>query len=246
VLREFLKIPEPGRHSGELYVRFLEFLHQTLRPRSYLEIGTETGASLALARCPSLAVDPEFKIDRLALGARAQTFLFQMTSDEFFRDHDVRRFFPGGVDLCFLDGMHRLEYLLRDFTNAEKACHARSLVVLHDCLPLDGRMAERVHSGPPGSMWSGDVWKLVPILREHRPDLRVILVDAPPTGLALVTDLDPSSTALADRYYEILDAFAGLTLDEYGLRRLYESYPTLSSRKLLESPHALTSFLSLY
>lgn len=246
MLREFLKSPEPGRHSGELYVRFLDFLHQTLRPRSYLEIGTQTGVSLAVARCPAVAIDPEFQIDRAALGARSQTFLFQMGSDEFFRDHDVRTFFPRGVDLCFLDGMHRLEYLLRDFANAEKACHARSMIVLHDCLPLDARMAERVFSGQPGSMWAGDVWKLIPILKEHRPDLRVLFVDAPPTGLALVTDLDPGSTALADRYYEVLDPVAGLSLDEYGLRRLYESYPMLSSRKLIESPHALTSFFSLF
>lgn len=251
MLRNFLKAPEPRAHGGEPYVAFLEKLHLWLQPRSYLEIGTLTGASLSVARCPAICIDPEFRIETNVFAGRSQTLMFQMTSDAFFRDHDVRKFFPAGVDLCFLDGMHRLEYLYRDFSNAEKACHARSMIMLHDCLPLDGRMAERTFTpGPEGDprrdMWSGDVWKLIPILRKHRPDLRIFFVDAPPTGLALVTNLDGASRVLDERYYEILDETAGLTLEKHGFDRLYKECPTLDSRKLTRDPHALTAFFSLY
>ena len=40
-------------------------------------------------------------------------------------------------------------------------------------------------------MWSGDVWKVVVWLRRHRPDLRITTLDVAPTGLAVVTGLDP-------------------------------------------------------
>jgi len=36
--------------EGEFYTTVLERLHRTLMPRSYLEIGTSTGSSLALVR----------------------------------------------------------------------------------------------------------------------------------------------------------------------------------------------------
>ncbi len=31
--------------------------------------------------------------------------------------------------------------------------------------------------------WTGDVWKLIPILQRYRPDLQLTLFDAPPSGL---------------------------------------------------------------
>ena len=82
--------------------------------------------------------------NRDVIGTKQRAFFFQMTSDAFFADHDLALFFPRGVDLAFIDGMHRFEFLLRDFINTERRCHARSIVLLHDCLPRNCRMAERV------------------------------------------------------------------------------------------------------
>lgn len=47
---------------GMHYLAYLEQLHQTLKPKVYLEIGTETGASLSLANCISIAIDPKFRL----------------------------------------------------------------------------------------------------------------------------------------------------------------------------------------
>ena len=85
-------------------------------------------------------------------------------------------------------------------------------------------------------MWTGDVWRLLPIFKKYRPDLRVIAVDCEPTGLVVCTKLDPRSTVLADHYYEIIDEFFG---DELTLARLGEVgglYPYLDSRKVLAEP----------
>ena len=61
----------------------------------------------------------------------------------------MRDFFPKGPDIAFLDGMHRAEYLLRDFMNTERFSHERTLILLHDCLPVNARMADGVIAGYP-------------------------------------------------------------------------------------------------
>ena len=174
-----------------------------------------------------------------------------MSSDEFFAEYDVRVFFPRGVDIAFLDGMHRFEYLLRDFMNTERCCHDRSLILLHDCLPVNLRMAERKWLTDPAeqestrSWWAGDVWRLLPILKKYRPDLRMRFLDCPPTGLVAVTNLDPRSAVLRRSYYTILDEFSCLDLSSYGLDQLWSLFPTLNSRDII-AEEVLTFVFSVF
>ena len=65
------------------------------------------------------------------------------------------------------------------------------------------------------------MWKLVPILRQYRPDLAITVLDAPPTGLVLVTGLDPSSRVLWDNYGRICAEYSSKSLGDYGLERLF-------------------------
>jgi hypothetical protein len=107
--------PEHGRHVGVNYLEFLEFLSRMLAPTSYFEIGTESGQSAAAFGCDAICVDPRFRLSTDIVQQRTRTLLFQMTSDAFFEKHDTLSFFPSGIDIAFLDGLHRFEYLLRDF-----------------------------------------------------------------------------------------------------------------------------------
>lgn len=248
--------PEPAPPALQLfgvpYLDFLALLNAHLAPQSYLEIGTNHGESLSRFTCDAIAVDTEFLLQENMLGQRDRSFLFRMSSDLFFRNQNVRSFFPRGVDLAFLDGMHRVEYLLRDFINTEAAAHRRSLVLLHDCLPLNARMARRsyVPGGPEegdnSHAWTGDVWKLLPILKQFRPDLRIVLLDCPPTGLVAISHLDPESTVLDETYHEIMDEFGPLSIESYGLARLWSEFPLMDSRTLYDHPEDLTAVLSVY
>ena len=134
--------------AGTHYHAVLARLHEILRPRSYLEIGVETGATLALARCPSIGIDPAFRFTDMELmdriTAKPSLLLYKMASDAFFAEHSPTTLLGRPLEMAFLDGMHRCEYLLRDFINTEIHCRPNAVVALHDCVPLEMPMAERV------------------------------------------------------------------------------------------------------
>jgi hypothetical protein len=184
--------------------RTLRRLHETLRPETYLEIGIRKGDSLALATTAAVAIgiDPQ---PILARPAADNAGIFAMTSDDFFAMCDLSAELGGrDLDLAFIDGMHLFEFVLRDFANVEACATPDTVVILHDCLPVDAVSAERERST---SLWTGDVWKVVPVLRRYRPDLHLTLVDAPPSGLVIVEGLDPTSTVLRENMARIVDEF---------------------------------------
>lgn len=207
--------PTMGPHH---YLPFLESLHAQLNPRVYFEIGTESGASLGFARCTSIAVDPAFRLQGDVSRGKPELHLYQGTSDDFFASRLVERL-GLRIDLAFLDGMHLFEFLLRDFINTERLMDPQGAILLHDCVPFNHAVAARDWDRTLTRSWTGDVWKMIPILRELRPDLTVEVLDLAPTGLVAVTGLDPASTQLASRYDEIVARYGAVTLAEHGLDR---------------------------
>src|SRR5947207_1400873 len=128
--------------------------------------------------CDSIAVDQSFKIDRPVMAGKRVCMLFQMTSDRFFAGYSPRELLNGPIDVAFLDGMHRFEYLLRAFANLDRHCKKNPMICLHDCLPPTLEMTVREDKGSSLSAkyrgyWTGDVWKVVPILKRARPDLKI-------------------------------------------------------------------------
>jgi hypothetical protein len=182
------------------YLDFLRALHERLAPPTYLEIGIRHGDSLALARCPAVGIDPEFEL-KVELGA--DVALFRETSDEYFdRDEPLAPFGGEPIALAFVDGMHLAEFVVRDLTYVERNADWSSVVVFDDILPRDPLEAARERRT---RAWTGDVYKVVGALAEHRPDLICLRVDTEPTGLGIVLGLDPLSRTLGERY----DAIAG-------------------------------------
>jgi hypothetical protein len=180
---------------GENYFRVLARIHRHLRPRTYLEIGVSRGDSLAcvLPGTRVLGIDPQ---PHLPGEPPANVALYRETSDEFFAKYDPRAELGGApLELAFIDGMHHFEFALRDFVNVERACSRSSVILMHDCYPLDERTARR---DQVTGFWSGDIWRLMLLLRTLRPDLTVRTIATPPTGLGIVLNPDPGSRVLAD------------------------------------------------
>jgi hypothetical protein len=189
------------------YIELLERIHRHLLPRTYAEIGVSSGRSLGLSLpgTRAVGVDPQPLITfRLPLSAK----VVRLTSDDFFRRYKSKDLFgKTPLDLAFIDGMHLFEFALRDFMNLEKWCTPDSVILIHDCHPINELSAARVRST---KAWTGDVWKLVLCLKEFRPDLNVSTVGVPPSGLCVITGLDPASRVLETRYNEICERFIDL------------------------------------
>jgi hypothetical protein len=193
---------------GEHYFKVLARIHEHVRPATYLEVGVSRGESLKLVGAQTLAlgIDPE---PRVAFTLGPNQKVFAQTSDEFFARPDVPALLGGRMlDMAFIDGMHHFEYALRDFINIEPLCRPGSLIFIHDCFPIDARSAERDQTT---GFWSGDIWRLIVLLKKYRPDLAIHTLGAPPTGLGLITHLDPTSTLLRSRLPQLIAE--GLALD---------------------------------
>lgn len=178
---------------------FLRALHEVYQPRTYFEIGVQRGRSLALSRVPTVAVDPAFTV---ISEIHCDVQLVKATSDDFFRrDNPFAHLGGAPVDLAFIDGMHLFEFALRDFINVERYMDWTSVIVFDDVLPREVEEAARDRRT---RAWTGDVYKILPVLQRYRPDLAVIALDTEPTGTLVVLGADPGNKVLAEKYDEIL------------------------------------------
>lgn len=190
---------------------FLQTLHSTIVPRTYLEIGVFRGESLRLALCPAVGIDPAPVIESRL---RASTFVVEATGDDFFarprpldpyyqhggvrwqsllrRPRLIKRWLKGAprrsdgecfAELALIDGMHHAEFALRDFMNVERNSAPWSVIIFDDMLPQNQTQALRTRATGD---WTGDVFRLHKVLNTYRPDLVTVLVDTDPTGVLVV------------------------------------------------------------
>jgi len=212
VLRKALSLPDVDHQPsyvelakalmpGPMYLNLLADFHAWLQPAAYVEIGVESGRTLVIAQPPTSAVgiDPE---PDLKYPLPETTQVFSLGSDQFFEQHHLPDVIGHAtIDFAFIDGLHVFDQALRDFMNVEKYSHPNTVVVIHDCLPVDA-----VSSNPnrTTNFWSGDPWKVMAALRKFRPDLTCFTVPTSPTGLGVVTNLNSGNRVLHESYDEII------------------------------------------
>ena len=192
------------RMPGDDYLVWLERLYRSLAPESVIEVGIFQGASLALLRPPTMAIgiDPD---PTVVIPLKTETHIFTETSDEFFAQSRIERLLAGRpLSIGFIDGLHLFEQALRDFNYLESCCGPRSVILFHDTVPLDEPTQSRTRET---QFHTGDVWKTILCLKHYRPDLDIFTIATPPTGLTVVTGLDPNSRVLTDRYEEAVARF---------------------------------------
>lgn len=214
----------------ENYLKVLEYFHRWLKPVNYVEIGVETGRSMSLAMPPTACIgidpDPQIKYE-----LPTQTRIFAQTSDDFFNQYDLHaELDEKAVSMAFIDGMHHYDAALKDFINIERYSSHETVVLLHDCIPLDKATSGRKQTTV---FWSGDTWKIIPSLKKYRPDLDIITIPAPPTGLAVITRLDRKSTVLRENLDRILDEYTHMdysyleTDKDSLLNVVYDDWPSI-------------------
>lgn len=202
---------------GDDYLALISRIHNFLKPESYTEIGVAGGRSLRLvnSQTKAIGIDPS-----PSEGIKSHAKLYKMSSNEFFESYNLLgELGTPRLALAFIDGLHHFDQVLMDFINIERYGDSETIVLIHDCLPITRLVASRTRAT---LFWCGDAWKVVITLLEHRADLRIFVIPAPPSGLGVITNLDPNSTVLSERYDSILT--------EYQDKELY--YDFLDFRKL--------------
>lgn len=190
--------PEEEIVGGQTpYLDVLADLHRAIQPALYLEIGVRHGRSLSLALGSAVGVDPK---PELTMDLPATTQVISQTSDDFFAETAASAL-PSAPELALIDGLHLFENALRDFMNIERLAAPGAVVVIDDVLPLHPAQADRNRRT---RVWTGDVWRLIGVLRRYRPDLSLVLLDTRPTGLLLIGGLQPNNRVLWDQYNPIV------------------------------------------
>ena len=227
---------------GDTYMTLLSRFHDSLQPEAYLEIGVSRGESLALASstAKAIGIDPNPRIDQQI---RSLARIYPIGSDEFFDRYDLLdELGTSRLPLAFIDGLHLFEQVLKDFINVEKYADRRTVVLIHDCLPVARILATRV---PATNLWCGDVWKIIPCLIRYRPDLTVSVIPTQPTGLVVLTNLDSNSTKLQDRFDQIVADYADQALVYDHLDLLEHSVSTVVPRVVPNDWERITGMFSV-
>lgn len=125
----------------------------------YLEIGVEYGECFNNVHfLDKTGVDPDPKF-KPGIGQ-----LFTLTSDQFFNSERQRIY-----DVIFIDGMHQVEYILKDINNSICCLADDGLIFIDDILPFNYNEQLKIpikHYYENGILkyaenWTGDVWKVI-------------------------------------------------------------------------------------
>lgn len=220
--------------DGLHYLEFLKEIHKKEYDQ-YIEIGSRSGRSLRLSCSPSIAIDPFFQLSIDPIKDKNYVLFFQCKFDDFF--HSVLKSFPSiKCELAFIDGMHLFEYALMDFINLAKLAKSNSLFLFHDIMPWTFEMTTRQFENvPKGAPWTGDIWKLLPILIETGFKNYLKVIPAEPSGiLAVYSPPRELLYQLEEKYLEIKEKWVTIDLKEYELDRFYEQAPFQDPESYLE------------
>lgn len=143
------------------------------------------------------ASDPTRTAERDAAGGRSWRRILA-DGDDRLRDgdpadaRDRHRF-----DVASIDGRHGLARALRDFADAEGRSHRGGIIVVAGIDPGPPENGDLGRAGNDES--AGDGWRIVPVLRRHRPDLELWTFgrgEVSPAGALVVGNLDPANRTL--------------------------------------------------
>jgi hypothetical protein len=140
--------------------------------QSYLEVGVAEGHTFFSLRCPrKTAVDPRFRFDLAEARAKEPSSIFhQETSDSFFGERAAG---AETFDLIFLDGLHIVDQIIRDFLNASARLSHKGVIVIDDVRPnsygsslpdMPQSFALKARLGITDPVWMGNVFKVVPFI----------------------------------------------------------------------------------
>ena len=155
------------KYNTEFSERLYAIQSVTKPTDTYLEIGVETGLTFAKSHfLEKQGVDPDPKCEYANIVAK--------TSDDYFAGLDEEDD-ASKKDVVFIDGMHQVEYVVKDFNNSVRFLNADGKIFMDDILPLtydEQCKIPKKHFYENGILkygesWTGDVWKVAYYILLH-------------------------------------------------------------------------------
>jgi hypothetical protein len=159
----------------------LRRLHATLRPRTYLQLGSRQPEHIAQASCGTVVVDPNPKLPLNVVLTRPWLKLYAIERETFFADERCDDVLDNErIDLALIEQVDSLDQLARDLRHIEAWSHERTCAVV-------------LGNGAASADPEADLFRQFAVLaRQRRPSLDVRLVAAEPHPLLLVSGFDPA------------------------------------------------------
>ena len=153
----------------------------------YMEIGVEYGVTIQNIKADNkTGIDPDPKFDITKEFSNIN--LVKKTSDDYFYDLNQLKItdpkINNNFDIIFIDGMHQIEYVIKDITNSLSCLTENGRIFLDDILPINEREQHKIPIKhfyendilKYGEPWTGDVWKVLYYLLLKFKDLFSIKV----------------------------------------------------------------------
>lgn len=108
----------------------------------YLEIGVEFGhtfTNVNFIESNKYSVDPspQFISKRVVKKTSDEFFKFQHEGSKIYLGNGYEENLPKSYNVIFIDGMHQLEYIVRDFNNALRVLEYDGMILFDDIVPLN-------------------------------------------------------------------------------------------------------------
>ena len=136
---------------------------------NYLEIGVEYGITFQNVKALNkVAVDPDPKFEIPEKMSNIK--MIKATSDDYYAELDKCIIEENDkFDIIFIDGMHQVEYIIKDIYNSLKYIKMNGRIFIDDILPFNEREQKKIpeknyiENGilKYGEPWTGDVWKVL-------------------------------------------------------------------------------------
>jgi hypothetical protein len=163
-----INIQRPKYNTEKFFNRHEVINHLTNKSNKYLEIGVESGYTynnVHFDKNKKTGVDPDPKY--------SDSSIVKCTSDDFFQQKSLQKY-----DVIFIDGMHHVENVLRDFNNSVNILNKNGSIFIDDIIPLNYneqlKIPERHYYENGilkyGEEWTGDIWKFIYYLLVHYKD----------------------------------------------------------------------------
>lgn len=200
----------------------ISFLFNRMNPKLFVTIGDRARYVQCVPQpILGLGVDPWPLMSLKSLPPNQQ--VYPVTSDYFFHSpYMIKELHP---DIIMITGFHRFEQVLRDVMFAEKLCYNKSVILIDNTAPTSQDDIDRADITASAHQ-TGDVFKLIPIFKKYRPEMKISTLIDVDRGVTIFENLDESSHILQhalvqavedviDIPYDQRDNSTDMTFEEY-------------------------------